>query len=356
VGFLTTRLLFIALALVCLVLPWPAGLVEPYYSRGLYPAVQQLMTSASNLLPVSLLDLGLIAAVLGLALAPVRIWRAGRGRRLRAAGRFVVNVVAGAAVLYLCFMVAWGLNYHRDPVTTRLDFDERRITAEAAERLAVQALSHMNAICGASAQAWPDRPLDEVAQELAPLVDDWVASLRLTAVVVPGRPKRTLLDAYFTRAGVSGMTDPLFLETLVASDLLPFERPAVVAHEWAHLAGLARESEASFAGFILCMRGDGLTRYSGWFALFMELFGSLDADARSRVQARVPECVRRDWRAVVARNQKNRQPVVGQIAWRAYDSYLKSNRVESGVRNYSEVVRLTLGTRFDAEWRPIRGR
>src|SRR5438067_1029580 len=52
----------------------------------------------------------------------------------------------------------------------------------------------------------------------------------------PAEPKHTWLDVYFKRAAVDGMTDPFFLETLVASDLLTIEQPFVVAHEWAHLA------------------------------------------------------------------------------------------------------------------------
>ena len=42
------------------------------------------------------------------------------------------------------------------------------------------------------------------------------------------------------------MTDPFLLETLIAPDLLEVERPFVIAHEWAHLAGYADESEANF--------------------------------------------------------------------------------------------------------------
>jgi hypothetical protein len=37
-------------------------------------------------------------------------------------------------------------------------------------------------------------------------------------------------------------------------DLLPFEKPFVAAHEWAHLAGYADESEASFVGWLTCVR------------------------------------------------------------------------------------------------------
>ena len=61
-----------------------------------------------------------------------------------------------------------------------------------------------------------------------------------------GRPKPTLLGGYFHKASIAGMTDPFFLETLLAPDLLDVERPFVIAHEWAHLAGYADESEANF--------------------------------------------------------------------------------------------------------------
>ena len=77
------------------------------------------------------------------------------------------------------------------------------------------------------------------------------------------------------------MTDPYFLETLVACDLLPFERPFVVAHEWSHLAGIADEGDANFVGWLTCLRGSASHQYSGW--LF--LYGEVVARARRRATA-----------------------------------------------------------------------
>jgi hypothetical protein len=37
-----------------------------------------------------------------------------------------------------------------------------------------------------------------------------------------------------------------------------------------------------------------------------------------------------------------------------YDSYLKANRVEEGVRSYGAVVNLILRARFEDGWRPVR--
>src|SRR4029078_1094178 len=88
------------------------------------------------------------------------------------------------------------------------------------------------------------------------------------ARTVPGRPKRSLLDVYFRRAGVAGMTDPYFLETFVASDLLPVERPFVVAHESGHLPGFADEGDANFLAWLTCLRGTPAHQYSGWLSIY----------------------------------------------------------------------------------------
>ena len=71
-----------------------------------------------------------------------------------------------------------------------------------------------------------------------------------------GVPKRSLLGLYFRWAAIDGMTDPFFLEMIVNPDVLPVERPFVVAHEWAHLAGYAEESEANFVAWLTCAHGD----------------------------------------------------------------------------------------------------
>ena len=97
----------------------------------------------------------------------------------------------------------------------------------------------------------------------------------ITREVVPARPKRTLLDWYFRRAGVDGMTDPFFLETLVVGSVLPFERAFVVAHEWSHLAGITDEGEANFTAWLTCVRGAPANAYSGWLFLYSELAGAV---------------------------------------------------------------------------------
>ncbi|MGH9255436.1 MAG: DUF3810 family protein, partial [Vicinamibacterales bacterium] len=170
----------------------------------------------------------------------------------------------------------------------------------------------------------------------------------------PGRLKRSLLGPYFRWTSVDGMINPFGLEVLVNPDLLPFERPFVAAHEWAHLAGYADESEASFVGWLTCLHADTPAQYSGWLALFWQVSGEVNPSERARITGALAAGPRGDIEASVARIRRGEWPWLRDAGWRLYDRYLKANRVEEGVRSYGAVVTLILRARFDDGWIPVR--
>jgi hypothetical protein len=170
----------------------------------------------------------------------------------------------------------------------------------------------------------------------------------------PGRLKRSLLGPYFRWAGVDGMVNPFGLEVIANPDLLPFERPFVAAHEWSHLAGYADEAEANFVGWLTCVRASRSHQYSGWFYLYWQISGEVNAEERGRLNAALAEGPRRDVNAVIARLRRGQIPALQRASWQVYDTYLKANRVEAGVRSYGEVVTLVLRARFAPEWVPVR--
>jgi hypothetical protein len=196
------------------------------------------------------------------------------------------------------------------------------------------------------------RPLQEVDGELAVAFARVQKEVGLSGGTVPSRPKQSLFDLYFVKAGVAGMTDPYFLETLAASDLLPFERPFVVAHEWSHLAGFGDEGEANFVGWLTCIRGTDAHEYSGWLFLYRELLPALGRVAAETAANRLAPGPRDDLRAIDDRMRAHINPWLSGAGWRVYDRYLKANRVEKGSASYGDVVRLILGTEFSGDWVP----
>jgi hypothetical protein len=289
-------------------------------------------------------------------------WQLGRDLRTRLPIRWwrVLSAVAirtatAAAALYLIFLVLWGLNYRREPLIEKLRFDPAGISSARARDLARDTVGRLNALHDpAHAAGWKTGGL--VDQKLAEAFGRTLTQLGTTDPPIPGVPKNTLLNWYFRRAGVAGMTDPYFLETLVSSDLLAFETPAVIAHEWSHLAGIADEGEANLVGWLTCLRGTPSHQYSGWLFLYGELeraLRGLGPDDPARGLLAGP---RRDLDAIRERLFRQVNPTVSAASWRVYDGYLKANRVDQGAASYAEVVRLVLGIRFENDWVPVRAR
>lgn len=334
----------IVAAVVAALFPWPEALVERWYSTGLYPLVQQLITALSNRLPFAVADLALVVAIAAwLATAGLELWRSGLPRIGGALGRVALRTAVAAAAIYLAFLGLWGLNYRRLPLERKLGFDPGALTPAAARSTTMVVVSRVNELYAqAHAAGWPAS--DRIAPSLAASFDAVAREVNGSGRTVPGRPKHTLLNMYFRPAGVDGATDPFFLETLLASDLLPFERPFVVAHEWSHLAGFADEGEANFMGWLTCTRADVSSQYSGWLFLYGQLMRDLSRRDREEIGKHLAAGPRDDLRAISARLDRDVRPQVSAAGWRVYDSYLKANHVEAGTASYEQVVRLVLGT------------
>ena len=342
----------LALAAVGLALvPLPPALIERAYSTEFYPRLQSLVTSVSNRVPFALFDALILGTLLAWLLA-TGVDVAGRRGWARVALKIVRRTVVWTAALYLVFLFAWGLNYRRVRLADKLQFDTRAISPDATRALAITTVSNLNALHGrAHEMGWP--ALDGIDGPLRSAFDRTQRDLGARTLATAGRPKLTLLDRYFRRAGVAGMTDPYFLETLVDGGLLPFERPFVVAHEWGHLAGFADEAEANFLGWLTSVRGSIPDQYSGWLFLYEELTRAVRAPDRAELASRLGPGPRADLGAIVDRWRQQVSPTVSAAGWRVYDRYLKANRVEAGAGSYAEVVRLVLGTEFGPDWTPL---
>jgi hypothetical protein len=330
----------VGLAAVAIAVPWPAAGVEAVFSSGMYPPWQRAATSFTNLLPFALFDL-VIATVIGTAIAgTIAGWRRTPGSRLRRVGASAASVVVVASAVYLWFLLAWGLNYQRVPLATRVGLDRSRATPAAAARFAEDTVREINRLHPlAHAQPWPDRA--SLPGVLRPAFAAALGDVRAPAGVVPGEPKRSILQPYLRWAGVDGVTNPFVPEVVVNADLLPIEVPFTLAHEWGHLAGLAHEAEASYLGWKTCLRGNEQTRYSARLWVIGHALAALPRPEQVRLVTALEPGPRDDLRAIAARAARS-VPVVRRMSWATYDRYLKTNRVAEGLAAYDAALVLVL--------------
>jgi hypothetical protein len=347
-------LLVIGVAIVAAILPVSPDQVERWFSIGLYPRIQRVLTPLSNAVPTALFDwLILISVIAAVTLLVRGIRAARRERRWAPAGIGLVRTLSVVAVLYLLFLSLWGFNYRRVPMRERLLFGSVAVNANDVMRLGNRAVDEMNALYPAAHQPnafgneWQEPSLRHAFTLAQAMLSDGPP-------VVPGRLKSTAFGTWFRWTSVDGMVDPFALEVLVNPDLLPFERPFVAAHEWSHLAGFADESEANFVGWLTCIRASPPAQYSGWLYLYWQISGELGEADRAKLWERVAPGPRSDIAAIRERLLRGQLPLLRMASWRIYDQYLKANRVESGVRSYGEVVTLILRARFAPGWIPVR--
>ncbi len=332
--------------------PIPSDAVERYYSSGFYSRLQPIVTGITNRVPFALFDVLLVgtATILVVAVAQV-LATAWRNRSVRPLLRFLGNLATATGAVYLVFLVTWGLNYRREPLSSRLAHDSTAIDVARLARLAHDAATQLNALHDRAHRegfaSW-----EQLRPTLEPAYHALHSRLSGGPQPRPGAPKWSILTYFFERAGVSGMTDPFLLEVLVDRSLLPFERPFVLAHEWAHLAGRADEAEANFLGWLTCVRSGAPAAYSGWLYLYSDALSALPRPERAAVLRALGPGPRADLTAVAERARRI-QPALQSASWRVYDRYLKANRVEAGVASYDKVLQLILGTKFESGWAPV---
>jgi hypothetical protein len=326
-----------ALAIAGALAPIPPWAVERWYAQGMYPTLQRILTPASNAVPFALFDVVWVAAVAAGALAGYRRIRTDGWRR--GSRRLAVTAARAAAATYLIFLATWGLNYRRVALIDKVAFDPQRVTHDAAGQLGDANAATLNALYARAHEAPESLPT------LAAAFQDAVRALGAARPVVPGRPKPTLLGGYFHETAVAGMTDPFLLETLIAPDLLDVERPFVIAHEWAHLAGYADESEANFVAWLTCRRGDAAAQYSAALAMINY------AGPRKALRDALDIGPKIDLVAISYRYAQTNE-TLRFAARQGYDKFLKANRVERGVESYDAVVQLILGTGLDQKGNP----
>jgi hypothetical protein len=287
----------IILAAICFALAHPTlGFLDGPYADGFYPAVQTTVTSWTNRIPFAIADLLLVLIVLALALHWTLSLRA--SPRWSTAGELALRTAAVAGFLYVWFLIAWGWNYDRPGLATTLHYHETHVDEARLDRIELALLDALNA---AAAPAHAAHDADgNLRDALAAARERTALTIGITHAVVPTRPKRTILDPYFVAADISGMFMPFTYETYIASDVLWFEYPFTLEHEWGHAEGVARESDANFIASLATLDSpDPILHYSGLLIVYAAM------PRRAKIDARLSRLVRADYAAMRGQRTTN---------------------------------------------------
>ena len=283
-----------------------------------------------------------------------------KGRRRRVVAVVVARAASAAGLVYLAFLLLWGLNYHRPPlaVLTGLGQETTGVALGELEALCGELVSEANA--ARTAVAEDAGGVSRLAGGVPATLVRATAAVRGASeryAVVRGpfaTPKPVLFSTGLSYLGLSGIYMPFTAEANVNAILPDSQVPFTACHELAHQGGIAPEDEANFVAWAACIRHPHPDfRYSGALNAALYAVNALALADRQRALrvARWSPDVRRDLDALTAWNRRYQGPA--ERASRAVnDAYLKTQGVDEGVRSYGRMVDLLILERRARTGRP----
>lgn len=325
--------------------------VETGYAQNAYPVISGVLSSITQLVPVSLAEI----IVLGLPvviLLPL-IWVLIKVLTRRAHILLLVRHILGLAVAFgtvlTLFYPLWGFNYFREPLAQRMDLDVQERSVEELSALCYTLRDQAVTLRGQVAE--DDAGVFALPEGYAVYFDKLPGVYEDLGKTVP-LYERVVIRAkpvYFSRllsyTGISGVYFPFTAEPNVNVDQPPLLLLSSAAHEMAHGLGIAPEDEANFMAYLSCMQSDDpAIRYSGVMLALIHSGNQLydqDYQRYQTLRAGYSEGMLRDLEDHAAYWAAFDGPVEDTFD-KANDSYLKHNKQEDGVKSYGQMVDLLL--------------
>ena len=342
----------LGIAALALRLTWAPEAVEQWYSRGFFPRFRSLIDSVLSLVPFPTVYLWVLFLLyLGYRFVRrLRRTRAGGGRRI---GQAVLSLMAFLSATIFLFLLMWGYNYKRLPVEHSLEIKPKPLSVgelrEELDTITSLLLAARTAIPGALDTQGLSVVLsaDLEIQMREALTQQLSAYGYPTSGKVQGRllrPKGVLL-----RFSTAGVYLPWTGEGHIDAGLHPLQQPYVLAHELAHGYGFTDEGTCNFWAYLACTGSeDPLIRYLGYFGYWRTLasnYRRYEPEQYSHYfEQRIPAGVRADLRAIYTEMDKY-PDILPKLRDKAYDTYLKSQGIQEGLKNYSRVIMLAYAWR-----------
>ena len=347
------------------------------YTTRIYPIIGSLLSPISGLFPFALGDLFIALSIVWVIFYPIYEikWRKQLAKRFffLAAKRGCYpkkKVVFGRVAEYLLwvyawFYIAWGLNYSQPNIYCRTGMKPVEVSEAKFREFAYRYADSINCLSEERRVKSEETAFDDQREsQFNGMVDDGLKN-RVRDTVLKGyneigakeginapfnqhpHAKTMLFTPLSSMSGVTGSMGPFFCEFTLNGDIRPHDYPAIYAHEFAHLLGIANEGEANFYSYIVCTASsDKAVKFSGYYHIFFHVLRNVfdilgEKEGEKFLKYIRPEIIQ------LAKSDRNywlskRCKVLDAAQDFIFDLYLRGNHVAEGRKSYSGVVGLIL--------------
>ena len=360
------------------------------YTTRIYPIIGSLLSPISGLFPFAVGDIFIALSIVWVFFYPIYEikWRKQLAKRFffLAAKRGCYpkkKVVFGRVAEYLLwvyawFYIAWGLNYSQPNIYCRTGMKPVEVSEAKFREFAYRYADSINYLSEERRVKSEETAFDDQREsQFNGMVDDGLKN-RVRDAVLKGyneigakeginapfnqhpHAKTMLFTPLSSMSGVTGSMGPFFCEFTLNGDIRPHDYPAIYAHEFAHLLGIANEGEANFYSYIVCTASsDKAVKFSGYYHIFFHVLRNVfdilgEKEGEKFLKYIRPEIIQ------LAKSDRNywlskRCKVLDAAQDFIFDLYLRGNHVAEGRKSYSGVVGLILAWESRHAKRPFDG-
>lgn len=321
-----------------------------FFNRYISQPLRLLYAKLTNFLPFSLAEglLILLPVLLGFLL-----WHAVRKRTAtrRHVLVYTAEILSIAVLLLVIFVWNFGVGYYTSPLDSedKLDLQRTEVSAQQLYETALILVDKVNTHAAQVQYRYDDFSVmpyshDEMNRKLMAAYKDFCAEYDFMDTF-GSRVKPIMLSEAMSYTHITGVYSYFTGEANLNVVFPDYSLPYTAAHELAHQRGIARENEANFIAFLVCIRSDDVyLRYSGYLNLYEYVASALyraDPQLYNDARSRLVTPVRQELRAYSAFFDKYRESTVSEVSGAINNSYLQLQGTE-GTRSYGLVVDLAV--------------
>lgn len=265
--------------------------------------------------------------------------------------RWLRPLISILLVILTLFFGAFGPAYGRKKLADNLNLKQDAVSANELYETALKVSANtdvvLNAIkfdsSGASIMPYSYQTLVQKMNEAFAKYaksENYISHFR-------SNPKAIALSEPMTYTHISGVYTFMTGESNVNTNYPDFLMPFTMAHEMAHQRGIAREDEANFVAFLVCIGSeDDYIRYSGYANMLNYLDSALSKADLELYKSFLNNKLRRELlNEFIAYSEffdKYRDSAASEVAGGVNNIFLQSQGQQAGTKSYGLVVDLAV--------------
>lgn len=252
-------------------------------------------------------------------------------------------------ILYISAVFTFMTGYHNSPLDKKLGIEKAPVSANELYETAQTVNAHLNELqadinYGYDSFSIMPYGIDELSDKLLASYDVCVEQYSFLHNI-PARIKPLALSEAMSYTHITGVYTYFTGEANIDAAFPDFTLPYTAAHEFAHQRGMARENEANFIAYLVCINStDPYIQYSGYLNMLQYLTNALytaDSELYSKLHSEISSQTKSELGAYSRFFDKYRDSTASKVSGVVNDTYLKLQGTE-GSKSYGMVVDLTV--------------